>query len=848
MVAPTQQTIPSKRFRNEPTDLEAAYFRWIQPGAASVITERAGRIFLQHLELAQVRARGSVRTRVYRVDRGADSVEDAASDGKPAEAQGVSIQIVNDDMPLLVDSVTAALRRLGATVTEVVHPVFDVVRDVRGRLQSLSPHDGELTVENTGRTRTLAESWMHVQLAPGLADDVVDRIERALGPLLDDLRRVAEDNPTMLEAMHTVAQQLDTAADSTDDAEFPESAQFLRWLTEGHFAPLGYGYYRFRSSGAAEHGVEPQRVPGRLLGILRNGAVADVNPPASGAKHSALRLATGSVRSLVPGSRDLYFVSVPDYDTDAPTTDDEPAVRGEHVFVGTFTVTGLHEDILDIPIISRRVLQVIEWAGFGLNSFSGQAMLEMLQSFPRAELFSTDARRLFETASAVMNLGLRRQIRLFLRRDGSSGTIYCLVYMPRDRYSTEVRVRMGEVLRTEFDAEQVAYSARATESELAVVYFTVHPGATGTAEPVTESDRERIQDLLFATTRSWSDRLVSESASHPGIVQSVVQDYANAFPASYQADHEPARALADLRRLERLAEGAIDTNLYRDPAAASGEWRFTLYVAGDGVSLSRVLPVVHSLGVEVVDEQPYRITLRDGSFRWIYDFGLRVPSALLRGALDTGIEADLAATTDLAAVAETSLRRRFPEAVAAMWFGHAEVDGLNELVLRAGLHWRQIAVLRAYAKYLQQAGFAYTIGNITRVLLAHPVTARSCTELFGAYFDPEGVGEQAQRRASTIAQRVQDEIDAVLSLDTDRILRALLGLITATLRTNYYRVEATRQPREYLSFKLNPQAIAELPQPRPKFEIFVYSPRVEGVHLRFGAVARGGLRWSDRLE
>ncbi|WP_159850081.1 NAD-glutamate dehydrogenase [Nocardia sp. CY41] len=841
MVATTQQTISPKRFRDDPTDLEAAYFRWIQPGSsASAITDRAERIFRQHLELAATRAPGSATTMVYRPDDSA--------------GVGAAIQIVNDDMPLLVDSVTAALRRLGATVTEVVHPVFDVSRDVDGRVLSIAPRDGVTEPAGEADGRTLRESWIHVQLGAGLSDELVDRIEQALPPLLADLRRVADDTPTMVEVLNTVADQLDQAAQWAGDAEIPQTAGLLRWLSDGHFTPLGYGYYHFRRSApSANADFEPWQLPGTGLGILGNGADADISVPVVGAKRTVLRMANGSVDSLLPGSRDLYFISVADYGASDPSGraawgDTVKMVKGEHVFVGTFTVAGLHENILDIPVISRRVLQVIEWAGFGLDSFSGQAMLEMLQSFPRVELFSTDARRLFETVSAVMNLGLRRQVRLFIRRDSRSDTIYCLVYMPRDRYSTEVRVRMGEILREQFDAEQIAYSARATESELAVVYFTVHRKPGAEAADISEENRERIQELLLATTWTWGDRLVAEAAGVADVPQALVTEYVAAFPASYQQEHEPAHALSDLRRLERLADGAIDTDFYRQGDSASAEWRFTLYVAGEGVSLSRVLPVLHSLGVEVVDERPYRIVLADRPDRWIYDFGLRVTAAPLREALAAEPSAQLAHSVDATSLPETSVRRRFPDAVTAMWFGRAEVDGLNELVLRAGLHWREVALLRAYAKYLQQAGFAYTFGNITRVLLTHPATARSCLDLFAAYFDPDGVGTQATDRAAEIAARVQDEIDAVVSLDTDRILRALFGLIEATLRTNYYRRDEAGATLDYLSVKLNPHAIAELPKPKPQFEIFVYSPRVEGVHLRFGSVARGGLRWSDRLE
>ncbi|WP_245718117.1 NAD-glutamate dehydrogenase domain-containing protein, partial [Nocardia miyunensis] len=822
MMATTQRTVPATRFRDDPTDLEAVYFRWIQPGAAApAITDRAERIFRHHLELAALRKPGVALTRVYRVADGSEL--------------GPAIQIVNDDMPMLVDTVTSALRRLGVVIAEVVHPVFDVARDTAGRLQGVSPReaDGHPDVH----IRTTAESWIHVQLSPATDADALDGLERVLLPQLAELRRVNDDSPAMLNLMTGVADRLELAARSGGDDETGEYARLLRWLADGHFSVLGYGYYPLAP---AEPGpAESVQFTGAGLGVLRDCAAV----PGVRAEGPALRLAGGSVESALPGAADLCFVSVAD-----PGTESGRSVPGVHMFAGTFTVTGSHEDILDIPVISRRVHQVIEWAGLDLTSFSGRAMLEMLQTFPRVELFATDARRLFETVSAVMNVGLRRQVRLFLRRDERSSAVHCLVYLPRDRYSTEVRLRMQDVLAAEFGGEHLAYSARVTESDVAAIYFTVHRDRPAPPVDLSEANRDRIQELLFASTRTWVDRLVAAAASAPELDAALAQRSADAFPPSYQQEYEPARALEDLRRLTALTDGAVGSNLYRDPESPSGEWRFTLYVAGSEVSLSRVLPLLHSLGMEVLDERPYRIDLPGHTSRWIYDFGLRAPATLLRSALDPDLERELTRPGLPGTSAEDAVRQRFCDAVAAMWLGRAEVDQLNELVLRAGLDWRRIAVLRAYAKYLQQAGFAYTFANITRVLLAHPAAARWFTELFDARFDPDGVPEAAAVRAAEVSAHLRDAIDAVVSLDTDRILRAILGLISATLRTNYFRRDADGGPRPQLSFKLDPREIAELPRPRPQFEIFVYSPRVEGVHLRFGPVARGGLRWSDRLE
>ncbi|WP_052172886.1 NAD-glutamate dehydrogenase [Nocardia sp. BMG111209] len=818
MVAGTGHSTTGTVFRDDPTDLEAAYFRGIRPGAAPAITGRAAEIFAAHRDLAQLREPGTAAVRVY-----------APGDGSGLDA---AVQIINDDMPLLVDAVTATLRRRGLAVADVVHPVFDVARAARGRLRAVVLGDERRPAaasRSTG-TRTVRESWMHVQLGGWPAGTVAADLERELAGVLESVRGVADDTSAMLAAFGSVADRLDTAGTAAG-AELPESARLLRWLAGGHFTVLGYGYYCRPADATDDTGA--WQVPGTGLGVLRDPA-AGVAIPALGEQRPVLRM-TAAGESALPVSSELYAIGVADLETNATTTDsdDHGRVRGRHVFIGALTVTGQHEDILDIPVISRRVRQVIEAAGVDLDSFSGQAILELLQTFPRSELFAADARRLSDTVTAVMNLGRSRGIRLFLRRDARTGAVYCLVYLPRDRYSTETRRRMQDILLAEFDGEQVTYSARVTDSDLAALLFTVHrlPGA-GPAD-VSEARRDRLQGELFGAVTTWVDRFVDRArrTASGALSASMMRQYADGFPLGYQQEHEPDRGLADAVRLHRLAVGEIDTDLHRLPGDPADRRRFTLYVAGAEVSLSRVLPVLHSLGVEVVDERPYRIGQPDGIPRWIYDFGLRLPAA---PAADEAAESDV--------------RQLFSAAFQAMWFGRTEIDGLNELVLCAGLSWDRIAILRAYVKYLRQAGFTYAGATVTRVLLAHAAVARSFADLFAAQFDPDADPQRAAESAQALSEQVAAEIDAVVGLDADRILRAVHGLIAATLRTNYFRRDAAGNPPEYLSFKFDPRQIAELPRPRPQFEIFVYSPRVEGVHLRFGAVARGGLRWSDRLE
>src|SRR5690606_4718491 len=308
------------------------------------------------------------------------------------------------------------------------------------------------------------------------------------------------------------------------------------------------------------------------------------------------------------------------------------------------------------------------------------------------------------------------------------------------------------------------------------------------------------------------------------------QRYATVFPEAYKEDFDAVSALRDLRMLESL-DGRDDVRMsfYLPEDAAPGERRFKLYTQGDGVTLSTMLPLLQRMGVEVVDERPYELTGEDGARLWIYDFGLR-------------IDPDVLAAVD----AEDDLQVRFQDAFAAEWRGLTEVDGFNALVLRAGLDWRQVSILRAYARYLRQAGSPYSQEYIETTVLAHTDIATALVRLFETRFGADD-SDREGRSAEWIAE-INTLIDDVTSLDQDRILRRLLAAIVATLRTNYRVTDADGAPRPYLAFKLDPQQIPDLPEPRPAYEIFVCSPRVEGVHLRFGAVARGGLRWSDRRE
>ena len=743
-----------------------------------------------HRELARHRAPGRELIRLR--------------DEVAGEKAGAVLEIVTDDMPYLVESVLAAVRRAGGEARRVIHPIVVVERTPDGELQAVLP-DADPAAPPPG---AIAESWIHVHLggaAPaGLQVDVAG--------VLDDVREVVRDAPAMARQARALADRLladglldaDRSADASQITRADDVANLLRWLADGHFTFLGHRYL------AVDGGLLVPEGPG--LGVLRSdgGVTATPTPERADARPELLVLTRASAKSRVLRPVQPYYLAV-------RVIDAAGRLLGEHRFLGMLTVAALYENVLDIPVVERHVRGAIHRAGFPLASYSGQQMLEVISALPREELFSGTEQQLHDTAVGVLAVAGRRAVRVFLRPDPYRRFVSCLVYVPRDRYTTSSRLAMAEVLRRHLHGSSVDFTVRLTESALALVHFTVHTDPDAPSEPV---DVDDLQDELVEAVRTWDDRLLSL----PGSAE--VAELLPGVPEAYKAGVDPAQALVDLRYIAGLS-GAGDFGLRLYAPSGGEEERFTLYLAGAPATLTAVLPVLQQLGVDVLDERPSEIVRPDGLRCWTYDFGLSL---------------DIPTQTALADRPHTEVAAQFTAAFAAAWRGEAETDGFSALVLRTGLTWREVAVLRAYARYARQLGNPYGVKYMADTLLAHPAVARALLGLFTARFDPALEPQGRPDAEDDALATVQELIDAVTGLDADRILRSFLGMIGATLRTNYYR------GRPFLSFKIDPSAVPDMPAPRPRFEIFVYSPRVEGVHLRYGAVARGGLRWSDRPQ
>jgi glutamate dehydrogenase len=788
------------------------FYRWVSPDD---IAERDP-LDLYGLAVGQLaftrrRAPGETKVRVY----------NPQFETHGWQSTHTAVEIVTDDKPFLIDSISMELNRRGYGVHLIVHPVLDVRRNSEGDLEELLAPPTADAPEDEG---SLSESVIHAevdrQTDPARLGELRAHVLRVIGEVtaaVDDWREMRK------RALEVAAELTDSPPAGLDEEEIAESRAFLDWLEDHNFTFLGYRDYELvRDDGE----LSLRAVAGSGLGILRQSGAEprsrsfDKLPPevrALALEPHLLNLTKANSRSTVHRPSYLDYVGVKRFDA-------EGNVIGERRFLGLYTHTAYESRLTEIPILRRKFAAVLERAAFPHGSHNEKALIELLEAHPRDELFQVPPDELFETAIGILHLGERQRMRLFVRRDRFGRFYSCVVFVPRDRFNTENRRRIEAILRDVTDAKTIDYTTRVSESVLVRLHYMAYtePGRRPDVDP------KEVELLLVAATRSWADdfeqALLEDRGEERGT--ELFRRYGEAFPTAYRADWVARSALADLHHLEQLPEGTgLEITLYRPLEAAPGVLRAKLYRSGRPLALSDVLPVFENMGVQVADERPYAIKPSDREAAWIYDFGL-----VHRGDGDP----------DAAAV-----REAFQDTFVRAWRGEVENDGYNRLVLAAGLTWRDVTVLRAVARYLRQTGSTYSDRYVEEVLTAHPDIAGLLLQLFYARFDPRRADPEG---AEETGRRIEKAIDAVESLDRDLILRRFLSVIRATLRTNFFQPDSDGAIKPYLSFKLEPAALSWLPEPRPAFEIFVYSPWTEGVHLRGGRVARGGLRWSDRRE
>ncbi len=798
----------AERLADEPpaaySEFVRQYFHWVPARDLADRDERdlAGAV-VSHWQVARGRDPGDAKVHVYNPRRDRDGW------GSPYTA----VEIVCDDMPFLVDSVTMELSRQGHAIELMVHPVMRVVRDEAGALtEVLAP--GEPAAAH------LTESIIHVEVARVSDPEQLASLDAGLRRVLGEVRATVEDWGAMRGLATALAGRLRGQSPVTATHQLSEDEAFLLWLADGHFTFLGYREYELRDD--AGDGAELVAVPGSGLGILRG----TPRSPSTRLRGEALGLARSPEPLVLTKANSPATVHRPAYLDYVGVKRFAPDGRvvGEDRFLGLYTTSAYKSSPLEIPLLRDKVARVMALAGFPADSHDAKGLADILESLPRDLLFQIDVEELFDIAIGILGLGERQRVRLFSIADRLDRFVTCILCLPRDRFNTENRERAAAVLAQAYGGEQVDWHLQLTESQVVRIDYVIRT-PRGIARGV---DVPAVEAQIAEATRAWSDQLRAALALAHGEQRGLelYARYGGAFPPGYCADCGAEVAVGDIERIEELQEaGRPIVTVYRRPHDGPGAVRCQI-VSASRISLSDLVPTFEHMAARVADERPYEIAPAGEPSVWIYDLGLGLDPEGLERAGDA-----------------------FAEAFLAVWAGELEDDGLNGLVLAAGIGGREITVLRAILRYLRQVGVTFSDSYMVSTLVGNPEIVLGLLELFRARFDPDARDELLTQDAE---RRVEAAIDAVQSLDEDRILRSVLAIVRAMLRTNHFRGGGPCAPGSphppQLSFKLDPTRLEMLPRPRPRYEIFVYSPRVEGIHLRGGKVARGGIRWSDRRQ
>ncbi|WP_183459937.1 NAD-glutamate dehydrogenase [Microbulbifer rhizosphaerae] len=745
------------------------------------------------------------------------------------ECSHTVVGVLQRDMPFLVDSVRMEINRRNTVIHSIKSTILHLRRGRGGKLLELLPRcqvGEEPGADVSGEALIYVE--INLDTSTGHAADLVVALKDVLG----DVELVVDDYLPMLDTCSAMEDQLHVGLAggglAEGDGNLQEACAFLQWMRDGNFTFLGYREYEFCQQGDNKKVL--CEVEQRRLGIFKK-----LEEPAEPTPEYAfnegkqkfyqgpnfLTFAKSSVKSRVHRAAYSDYVTIKRYDA-------KGELIGESAFMGLYTSPVYTESPAKIPIIRRKMASVMESSALAPHSHDGKTLRRILDTFPRDELFQSSTRELFHTVMGVLSMNERAHIRLFMRRDPFGKFVTATVYVPREQFNSTVREQICEHIARAVKAKESDFTTYFSESILARVHFVFR---VSPSEPV-DIDVARLEAQIVDITRSWEDVFQKSLIENHGEEEGnrLYSVYGRAFPAGYREDFEPRIAVQDVAAIQDLNEqNRVAMSFYQPVGAAAGSLRFKVFNWGSGLTLSDVIPVLENLGLRVIGEFPYTIRPHAAADVWMHEFYLEF-------GLPTRVDAQAS-------------RGLFQDAFAAIWSNVAESDAFNRLVLAARLNWREVSMLRAYARYLKQTKFSASQGYIAATLANHVEITRNLVALFRAMFDPRISGDrQDQTRVERLIKKIHDGLDGVDNLNEDQVIRRYLELILATLRTNFFQLGKDEQPKDYISIKFSPREIPGIPEPRPEFEIFVYSPRVEGVHLRGGKVARGGLRWSDRLE
>lgn len=761
-----------------------------------------------HWQFFYQRKPGESRVRVFNPDQEQDGWQSTHT----------IVQIIHDDMSFLVDSVRMEINRHGYLVHYIVHlGGIRVKRDDKNRITHVYPRDKAVK-------DTIAEAPIYLEIDRQIDPEVMKKLEDDLERVLSDVTLAVNDWHNMLDQLDDSLARLEAAPPNLDPAEITESKAFLNWMRE-HFIFLG----------CRDHAIEKDNgdkviksVPDSGYGVLCE-ECHDHRRYLSQMTEEAQQVAMSQQILVIAKTNTKSTIHRPGY-TDyvgVKMFNEDGEIVGERRFIGLYTSSAYNASPRYIPFLRLKVAKVLQKANFSPHSHAGKNLLNILETLPRDDLFQANQDELLDLALGIFHLQERQRIRLFVRKDTYGRFYSCLVFVPRENFNTELTRRMRSILCEEFNAEEVTYSIHFSESILARIHFMVRVDSKRGRSP----DVQHVEDRLRQVGMSWRQELKESLIERYGEATGIMyfNRFRHTFPASYQEAYLPEEAINDIEQLDALTDDKplvidfYESRYQQDEQQKS--YQFKVYQKSEPIPLSDALPILENLGFKVMGEQPHRIYYDQEELVWINDFDLVLTQ-------DWSLQVDKA---------KACIKRAF----AAIWLGQAENDALNQLVVAAELDWREVLVLRAYARYFQQTTFPFSQSYIAKTLMSNLAITKRLVKLFNYKFRLQPANDK-QREG--LIGKLQQDFDSVTSLDEDRILRSYMNAILATVRTNYYQQDDQGEFKPYFSFKLLPKSMPDLPLPLPEYEIFVYSPRVEGVHLRGGKVARGGLRWSDRRE
>jgi len=737
------------------------------------------------------------------------------------------IEMVNDDMPFLVDSIGLALKRRSLTLHFLAHPVLAVVRDGAGVLRSVEERG------HAGEKHQRLESFQHLEVDrmvdPALLESLCGEIDRSMR----DVRLACADWANMRGAARETADDLNSLHTRFDPRDVSETQALLAWMEDRHFTFLGFREYRLRSRKGYD-ALEPVEATG--LGILRPGhkrpkttgrtlentgrsLSADIRRQ-SRSRNLAL-VTKANLQSTVHRAGYLDYVGIKHFDP-------KGKLIGERRFLGLWTSSAYNTNPRDIPLVRHKVAQVVLHFGLAPDSHVGKALQQILESFPRDELFQASVPDLNRIVTGILGVQERPRVRLMLRRDPFRRFYSSLIFVPSEKYNTQVRQRIERVIGEAFSAYSLESQVQIAESNLARIHIVARtvPSETG------HLDADALERRVAIAVRSWADDFKTALLARfdEAYALQLFATYAQALPAAYTEDFSGDAAALDVTFLEAAAKdpARLHLDIYRPEPRRADKFFLKIFRGQDAIPISDLLPMLENMGLKVIAERPYGLEFGDGRRAWIQDLEL-----VIQGSAQSKFEV---------------LEAEIKSALTAVWTGRMDNDSFNQLTLVAGVPWRLVTVLRAYCRYLLQTGLPFSQGYIAQVLVNNASIARILADLFVARFNPEITGAARRGTLTRLDEQIRARLEEVTRSDEDRILRALWNALSVTVRTNAYQTSATGQFKEYLSFKIESQKMRELPLPKPMFEVFVFSTRMEGVHLRMGFVARGGIRWSDRRE